>query len=163
MTWIQVLKLLFLTLSLCPLVFSPKASALRDLGVGLILVGPTGLSVNKMLSSRKSIDLAVSGAGLSGSDLYIHSTYLWNKPRLLDLDEFQLDVHYGAGGIVETGVERVGSQSDGFSLGARAPIGVSYLFKKVQIQVFGEFSASLRFIPRFQFGLDLGFGARYYF
>jgi hypothetical protein len=48
-------------------------------------------------------------------------------------------------------------------IGPRAPVGLSYNFRKVPIEVFGEIALVLDLIPATGADLDLALGGRYYF
>ncbi len=145
--------------------FSGAAQA-KQFGLGLILFGPTGLSTNYFIDRNTSIDTAWSWS-LNDDDqnLYVHSTYLIHKPRLLKLDRTAIDVHFGGGLRLISWDDRPGKRDkhdDETYIGLRGAGGLNYTFNGT-IEIFGELSLTMDVIPDTDADLDLGIGARFYF
>lgn len=153
-----------LLLLLAVLFIVPAASA-KDFGLGIILFGPTGISTNYFLDSDNSIDGALSWSLNDGDqNIYLHSTYLWHKPRLLRLDKVALDVYFGGGGRLISWDDPPGEERDPEThFGVRGVAGIGHTFKNPCIELFGEISMTMDVIPETDADLDLGLGARFYF
>lgn len=145
-------KMMFVILSILT-VFSLKASASKETGLGFIIFGPTGLSVQHYLSNANSIDGALSG---TNGSLYLHSTYLWHRPKQVKIDSVRLDLYFGGG------LRGIFNDQESI-LGLRAPIGLSYVLPDPTVQFFGELAIQVDFLNRFGAGATLGLGARYFF
>lgn len=142
-----------------------KAQA-KDFGLGIILMGPTGVSTNYFFEKNKSIDTALSW-DLNDDDqtFYLHSTYLLHKPKLIKIDRAALDLHFGGGARLISWDDRPGKHDkhdDELYLGLRAACGLSYTFERA-IEIFSELSLTMDMIPDTDADVDFGIGARYYF
>lgn len=149
------------------LLTSSSFAEAKQFGLGAILFGPTGLSTNYYFNRTTSLDTAWSWS-LNDDDqtLYIHSTYLFHKPKLLKLGTLPaIDFHYGGGARLIVWDDRPGKHDkhdDETAIGVRGAVGLNYLFKPA-IQVFGELSLTMDLIPETDADIDLGIGARFYF
>lgn len=91
-----------------------------------------------------------------GSRIHFHMDYLWHSFKVFQSTE-QIPVYYGVGGRVNTGAghERW--------LAVRGVVGVAWLPRGTPIDMFIEIAPSLQLTSPSGFGVDAGFGARYYF
>ena len=141
-------------------------STSRPLGLGLILFGPTGFSTNYYLTRNTSFDTAWSWSmNDDDQNLYVHGTYLFHRPDMLQIDRVALDVHFGGGLRIISWDDRPGrhrKHDDDTYIGVRGAAGTSYVFNPA-IQVFGELSLTMDLIPETDADLDLALGARFYF
>jgi len=136
-------------------------------GIGLILGGPTGISFElgrlshtlkagigwTLLSSVKILDVNVDytyvmpGLITKVPEL---GPYIGLGVKLLFLnDEYKKDKEWDTGSSI--------------AIGARIPVGIKYIIKKVPIDIFLEAVPTLIIIPKVELGIDGAFGARYYF
>ncbi len=159
----------FITLSIAlsvTLSFTPKAQA-KELGLGIIIFGPTGFSTNYFLDRKSSIDGAISWSlNNEYQDFYFHSTYLWHKPNSIKLDKLKLNAYFGIGGRMISWDHPRGRRGESVSkteVGARGVVGTSHTFRSPSIEVFGELSLTMNVIPETNSDFDIAFGARYYF
>jgi hypothetical protein len=137
----------------------------KNLGLGVILFSPTGISGNYKLSQNKSIDAAAAWS-LNDSDqnLYLHSTYLWHKPGAIKIEKFKANAYYGAGArLISWDNPPSKSRDSEIRLGARGVLGANYLFQEPAIETFAELSMTVELIPDTDVDLDLGLGVRIYF
>ena len=143
------LGILLLTL----LTFSLHAEA-NNLGLGIILGEPTGLSGKMYLSGNTAIDAAASWS-FRNDNFYFHADYLRHFPGLLGRDLEPLTPYAGLGGLLYVHEDPM--------LGVRFPLGLSLFIPDTQFEVFLELGPGLLLIPETDFDFTGGIGARYYF
>lgn len=135
----------------------------RNLGMGVILLGPTGLSTNYRLG-RNSIDAAFAWNMNPGTTLYVHSTYLFRYPGFFKVDNVPFLFFWGVGPRIYTEAKESGKSETGRTMIAgRAAVGLSYLAHTVPMEFFGELALALNLIPNTFTEGSLGLGFRYYF
>ncbi len=150
--------------------FAPLSSASAQdgrLGLGLIIGDPTGLTGKHHFSGRPAfIDWAVGFPLIDGEGVYAHADFLW-QPNLSTFDRATMDLYFGVGPKLAhfRGGDRDGPDGDDDSLwlGARAPLGLSFNFNRVPIEVFVELAAGLWVIRVTDFDLDAAAGFRWWF
>jgi hypothetical protein len=150
---------------------SPRAARAEGgpFGLGLILGSPTGVSMKYYLGeSGQAIDAAIGGA-FSKSGLHVHVDYLWHPFMLVQEAAFNLPLHAGVG-VRLLDHDRGKDGDDDLHAGLRLPVGLTFDFKEVPLDVFLEVALILDFhgehgIDDDQLGLDInaGVGVRYYF
>jgi hypothetical protein len=136
---------------------SAAAQNTNDFGLGLILGDPTGANCKYMLSPEMAIDGAIGFGIIGGDHLNIHADFLWQ----FDIQQWpagSLDLYLGVGPKLA-----VGRGKTDLLLGARAPIGVSFLFSKVPIDIFLEVAIGLFIVEEVDLDVDAAIGARYWF
>ena len=138
------------------------AAANRNLGVGLSLFGPTGLSLKYMLHSEAALDAA---AGWSSNDIDLHADYLLQRNHLAIERGWSLNLHYGVGGRILIG--RGGDQRDNDKkpanrLGVRLPLGLDVTMGKLNVELFGEVALIVDFVNETNASLDIAMGVRLY-
>lgn len=142
-------------------------SSFADLGVGLILGQPTGLSAIYKPSKSLGYDLALAWSFSDHHEsAYLHANRLWIQNGGLRLDSLAMDFYYGAGVRLityDTGYRGHGVDDPDYLLGVRAPIGISYQFKKPPIELFGELALILNLIDSTSVDIDGGIGIRIHF
>lgn len=142
---------------------APAAASAQDsgFGLGLIVGDPNGVSMKGFLNDRIAIDGAIGFSLLNGNHLYAHADFLWNH-HLMDFDRAWMKLHFGVG--PKLGMFFVDEPADDFiAVGARAPVGLTFGFERVPIDVFVEIGAGLWIVPNADFDLDAAAGARYFF
>lgn len=145
---------LYLALLLAFLLCGPAAARGGNLGVGIIIGEPTGLSAKLWLDKKSAFDTAASWSFREGRDLhlYIHGDYLLHQPFPR---EPQLFLCYGIGAKVRNG------HPD--TVGARMPLGLTYLFSKAPLDLFVAVVPELNLAPSTGVNLTTAAGFRYYF
>lgn len=153
------------------LLAAPRAARAEGgpFGLGLIIGSPTGLSLKYYLGeSGQAIDGAVGLAFVGASGIHVHADYLWHPFILTSDPSFTLPMHVGVGARI---LDRNGGRGhdDNLRVGLRAPVGITFDFKDVPLDVFAEVALVLDFHGDEGSGdhvsLDLngGVGVRYYF
>lgn len=128
-----------------------------DLGVGLIVGEPTGLSVKYWLSDDEAVD-AGAGWSFSGHDsFHLHADYLVHRFEIIDTDEDagRAPLYYGIGA-------RIKDKRDGTALGARVPLGISYMFADTPFDLFAEIVPILDLAPDVDLDINVAIGFRFY-
>jgi len=139
--------------------FSAQVFAAEDdnLGFGVILGEPTGITAKFLLSDESAID-AGAGWDTSGDDrIHVYADYLFHINDLFDVGKGSLPLFFGAG------LRFISIEDDDDELGIRLPVGLEYVFPKLPIRIFGELVPVLDLTPDTEFDMDGGVGIRYFF
>lgn len=129
----------------------------KDLGAGLILGDPSGLSVKYWTSESNAIDLAIGYSFIGrGAGLGIHLDYLYHVDNLIKSEE-TLIVYYGYG------LRFRFPDNNPNVFGVRGVGGVLWYPKNLPIDVFAEIAPSFRLLPDAALDFSFGIGSRYYF
>lgn len=152
-------------------------------GVGGMVGSPSAFNFQIGLSERAAIDFAVGGGFFRGSHFYTHGQFLWKFP-LKEWPKGVLALHIGGGVQLAHHFNgrhtyaRYGRRNDpywGYGrwyryggrnttwFGVRVPVGVSYKFTTVPVDVFMEFGPGVYFVRKPDFSFTYSFGARYWF
>ena len=127
---------------LVPCLFAAKpAAAVDEVGLGVRLGDPSGLSSKFWLGSNSAVDVAASWSLSGNDDFQIHSDYLMHDYGLFDVDEGMLGLYYGVGGRVlfrDVGDDHVG---------VRVPVGLSYFFERRNVELFAEVAPIVDVVP----------------
>jgi len=126
-------------------------------GAGLILGEPTGASLKYWLNDTMALDGAVGWSFHRETDLHLHSDVLWHKFDLFSVPEGRLPLYFGVGARVKF------RDHDHDQVGIRLPVGVSYIFEKIPVDIFLEVAPIIDFTPAVRGGFSAGIGARYWF
>jgi hypothetical protein len=130
-------------------------SQYQGIGLGIILGEPTGITAKHWLDRTTAIDAAVAWSFVDGGAFHIHADYLLHNFNLISVESGKLPFYYGIGGRIKT-------LSD-VNLGVRVPLGLSYIFTDVPVDIFLEIVPLLDLIPKTNFRLNAAIGSRYYF
>ncbi|MGQ0644219.1 MAG: hypothetical protein ACT4O3_01860 [Elusimicrobiota bacterium] len=123
-----------------------------DIGVGIILGSPTGLSGKYWLGTTTAID-----AALGFGDLSLHGDYLWHIADLFPQPkQGKLPAYWGVGA-------RIKDKKDDTEFGIRGVGGMAYWFPRHPVELFLELVPVFEITPDAGLGLDVGLGVRYYF
>jgi hypothetical protein len=138
-----------------------NAQSKKNFGIGIVFGAPAGISMKYWNEPSEAIDIAVGWSLKRSKYYYIHADYLYHNFKLLKpyatkqmLGEFP--VYAGIG--VRT---RFGDGDD--EIGVRIPLGVSYLFASLPLDVFGELAPALNLLPDTKMYFEVAIGTRYYF
>ncbi|HXJ58268.1 MAG TPA: hypothetical protein VNU68_16555 [Verrucomicrobiae bacterium] len=125
-------------------------------GAGLIVGEPTGASLKYFFNDKFAVDGLLGQSFQHDNDFYIHSDVLYHID-LFKLDEGRLPIFFGVGlrGRFDDGRED--------SAGVRVPVGVSYMFDRIPVDVFFEVAPIFDFTPKSRTDYSVGVGARYWF
>ncbi len=145
------------------LVLAATATVRAQMGIGVILGEPTGLSMKLSAGSASSFDAAAAwsflqqedrgGIPATGGSIYFHLDYQ-QYFDLVDVPSGRLPFFVGVGGKIYLG-------TDILALGVRIPLGVSYEFADVPLELFLEVAPGLLFFPSTTFDGGGGFGILY--
>jgi hypothetical protein len=126
-----------------------------DLGVGLILGEPTGLSAKYYLGGNNALDFGVAWSLGRHAHFHVHADYLRHNFTAIEVETGTLPFYYGIGARVLAG--------DDGAVGIRIPVGVSYYFQNDPLEIFFEVVPVLDLAPSTTFSGNGGLGVRYYF
>ena len=139
----------------------------QGFGIGLIVGEPTGLTAKKWLSDTTAIDAAAAWSFDDFNSFQFHADYLWHNFDLIKTEDLpgRIPVYYGVGARIKLkgGNDGQGKGNEDARVGVRVPVGVSYLFHDVPVDLFAEVVPVLDIVPETKFGIGIGIGARYYF
>lgn len=148
-----VLTTLFLGISLTSNV-SAQQQIDRQLGAGVIVGEPTGISLKYWNNDSNAFDAGISWS-ITNEFLHLHADYLMHKYGLFDIEKGNLPLYYGLGGRMLF--------ADDPDIGVRIPVGLNYLMENDPIGFFIEIAPTLDLIPDVEFDMGGGIGVRYYF
>jgi hypothetical protein len=141
----------------------------QGFGIGVIVGEPTGLSAKKWVTDTTAIDAAAAWSFADFNSFQIHADYLWHNFDLIKTEDLpgRLPVYFGVGGRIKfqgsNDGNGKGQNDERTRVGIRAPVGISYLFHDVPVDLFAEVVPILDIAPETKFGIGVGLGARYYF
>jgi len=135
----------------------PSGSIAQDsgLGLGIILGQPTGVSFKAWTARNQAVDVAVAWAFDREEAVHVHADYLFHDFRLFGVEKGEFVLYYGIGG-------RIKAESR-TRFGIRIPIGLSYLFEDIPLELFFELGPIMDLAPSTLFRMSTGVGIRYYF
>lgn len=149
----SIIKIVILSF-LLPTIF--LFSQEKDVGVGVILGEPFGLSAKYWTSESNAIDLGVGYSFIgAGSGFSFHVDYLYHINDLIK-SESRLPVYYGFG------IRFRFPQDDPNVFAARGVVGVLWYPENLPVDVFLEFAPSFRLLPNTAIDFGFGVGGRYY-
>jgi hypothetical protein len=138
----------------------------KQLGIGLILGEPTGLSVKYWLDEEHAVDGGVAWSFWDGDGFQLHSDFLWHNFDLLDDPggvDGKLPVYLGVGARLKFRDDEGRHHDDNDTVfGIRVPLGVSYLFDGKPIDLFAEIAPILDLTPDIELNFSLALGVRFY-
>ena len=130
----------------------------ENLGLGVIIGDPTGVSLKYKLASDNAIDGALAWSSLG---VHLHSNYLWQRDNYFNIDSQTFDLYYGIG--LRLISINSGSNKNKTSIGPRAPLGANYKLRGTQLQFFAELALNLNLTPSSDVDFDGGIGMRFHF
>lgn len=151
------------TLSLLAIQSPARAADHGPVGLGLMLGDPNGLNVKFQFTDLISLDLGVGYAFMSGGHLHTHLDLLFE----FDLKKWQpgeLSLYFGVGPKLGWFAHLKKNHPDGhIRFGIRFPIGLTFFFSEVPIDIFLEGGPGLWAFPKPGFSINAAIGARYWF
>jgi len=133
----------------------------RNLGIGLIIGEPTGLSLKLWRSPTKAIAMGLGWSVFDNQNdpqttrIHLHMDFLRHSYNRISSQE-RLPVYYGIGGRFIGGSE---TQS---SLALRGVLGIAWEPASTPLDLFLEIAPSLQVVPSSHFNLDAALGIRYF-
>lgn len=124
------------------------------LGAGIILGEPTGICVKLWLGKVMALDAAFAWS-FKKDYFLIHADYLFHFLDPFKIPKGHIAFYAGIGGKVIL--------ADQLKAGVRVPLGITYIFEKIPLDIFLEIAPTLELIPETDFSFDGAIGVRYYF
>lgn len=136
-----------------------------NLGVGLGVGAPTGLSLELQTHRGNALELALGLDAFDNGGGYFHVVDKLSIAHLAYGPTVVVPLYIGIGGYVFD--HDRGFDQDGASLGVRAPLGVNFDFQRAPMQVFAELALGLEVVDSGPDDRDLWLGGyagfRYWF
>lgn len=142
-----------------------------ELGAGLTLGDPTGITAKYWLDEQAAVDAAVAWS-LDDQRFNLHADYLLHSFEQMKGEPLQWAYHYGIGARVKFADNNSGNDNgksednnkEDASLGVRFPLGLDFYPTQLpRLEFFVEIAPVLDVIPDTDFDLEFGIGARFYF
>ncbi len=143
---------IFLMLGLQMNVFGQQMGG-RNFGLGLEFGDYPGITGKLWLSDVNALGMGVGFGPYTRMQL----DYLWHDFSIFKVNEGRLPLYYGFGGILNTGTANYQD------FGVRGTIGLCYIFKDNNFDIFFEMSPTFRFNPVNGMYISGSLGARYFF
>lgn len=151
------MKKAVIVLILFVLISSVLFSQSKKFGLGIIIGEPTGFTGKLWLSKFNSLNAAIAWSILHEENFYIHLDHVFHYYKFFNFEEGELPVHIGLGGRL---LLRKGQEGN---IGMRIPLGITYIFRDIPIEIFGEIVPVVNLIPETDMDVDGGIGFRYFF
>lgn len=160
---IFIAAILFLSWTILPhSIFADQG----DIGVGLIVGEPTGLSMKIWTSNEHAVDLAAAWSFSDNDSFQFHGDYLVHRFNIFENQNMKgkLPIYYGIGARLKLEDEDDnGRNNDDNLFGIRVPIGISYIFAQEPIDLFAEIVPVMDIAPDTDFDINVAIGGRFYF
>jgi hypothetical protein len=127
----------------------------KNIGLGIIVGEPTGVSFKYWTSSTTAFDAALAWSFIDGGAFHIHADYIFHNFTLFRISGAKLPFYYGIGGRIKT--------ANKSQLGVRVPLGIAYMFNTAPVDIFLEVVPILDLAPQTDFRINAAIGARYFF
>ncbi|MBN2380164.1 hypothetical protein JXM67_10240 [candidate division WOR-3 bacterium] len=151
-------RTLIVALLVAGLAGTALAASRGDVGIGIEIGLPTGLSGKFWVGSNSAVDVLV-GWDFDQKWLYAHAGYLFHFP--VSVSSGYLAPYLGVGGYFALDPAREGPTAGDIALGGRIPLGLEYIYKPVGF--FAEISPLIVIVPNTNFDFGGGVGFRFYF
>lgn len=109
------------------------------------------------LQDATAVDVAVAWSFEGNDSFTIHADYLNHNFRLIKVDKGRLPFYYGIGGRIKF------NDNEDTRLGVRVPLGLTYLFENITLDLFVEIVPILDLSPATDFKVNAAIGVRYFF
>jgi hypothetical protein len=138
--------------------------AQHQIGLGIIIGSPTGLTAKFLLAHKSAISLNAGWNFMGDVGVHITGDYQFLFPNVIKSEEGvaikDLTPYLGIGGRFRVKHKKDGDTND-FHLGVRIGGGLEYFLRPIGI--FLELYPVVDLIPATDFDLEGGIGARFYF
>jgi hypothetical protein len=132
-----------------------QASTNRNIGLGVILGEPTGVSFKIWNRQTVAFDAGAAWSIVDEKNFQIHGDLLLHNFNLFKVETGRMALYYGVGARVWFSSDTVVS--------LRVPVGLSYEFEKTPVELFLEVVPMLDLIPATDVSMGGAVGFRYYF
>ena len=134
------------------LAVTSRVGSAQDLGLGIQLGQPMGVTGKYWLNSTTAVD------GFMGyhfnHNFDMHADYLWHSFSSFDVQSGRMPFYLGAGGRVNLGNDS--------NFGLRLPLGVTYLLPNDPVEVYAEVAPVVRLLKNIGIDIDGAVGVRVY-
>ena len=137
---------------LCGLSF---AQSNHNVGLGLMLGEPTGLSFKLWSKPTMAWDAGAAWSFINGGYFQIHGDFLLHNFNLFRVETGRMSLFYGLGARMKF--------AEDFTVSLRIPVGIAYEFDKTPIEVFLEVVPMIDLVPATEVQMAGAIGFRYYF
>jgi hypothetical protein len=155
---------LVIAVSLGAVAVARPSAARADVGLGLFLGEPTGVSLKVDVQRRAALDFVFGATSFRDSRAnYAHLTYLVT-PVLGHGRAVSIHLRVGVGAALFDGR---GDFGDELNVAVRAPAQLAFVFRRTPLELYAELSAKVTFLDANDdqdlFDVDSGVGARLMF
>jgi hypothetical protein len=150
-----------------------RFDANKQFGLGLELGEPTGITGKLFLGPDTALDFGLGDIYhhyYGGDGLHLYADYLWHPVVLTSAEAFELPFYVGVGGRVWFfDYACPGGRCNGAeAFGVRVPLGISFDFNNVPLDIFIEAVPTLDFFRDYTnhsvyLDIDFSVGIRYWF
>jgi hypothetical protein len=133
----------------------PLHSQNHNFGLGMQLGEPTGLNAKLWTGQTNAVDFGLAWSFEGRDEMVMQVDYVWHSFDVFPVSSGELPLYFGIGGRAILRDEPI--------LGARIPVGITYMFETFPLDVFVEIAPILNLMPSTEFDLGGGFGARFRF
>lgn len=125
-------------------------------GIGVVVGNPTGIALKYWVNEKVAYAGCISIG--DSSSLYLHLDYLMHRYDKIETKDLtgRAPFYYGMGA-------RLNLKGADTEFGIRFPLGITYLFKEIPIDIFAELTPILKLSPYIGLGASVGIGTRFYF
>ncbi len=145
---------------ICILAIFPQFTQAKSFGLGAVIGDPTGVSMKMWIDRNHAFDGAFAWSLNGPNALHIQGDYLIHELSFFHINRFPINLYYGAGARLSS---YSGNKKSGLGIGARAPLGVTYMFPSPDVELFTEIAAVLELVPSTDVFINIGIGGRFYF
>ena len=148
-------KSIFIIIGFLVLFSSLNYSQDKEIGAGIIVGEPTGLSFKYWLTEKTALDAGLAWSFVDENAFQIQADYLIHNFNLIKVSKGKLPFYFGIGGRLKFSTDVI--------LGVRVPLGLAYLFSDEPIDIFLEIVPILDLLPKTDFTISAAIGGRYFF
>ena len=144
---------------------SPYAQrGMEGFGIGVIVGEPTGITIKIWTGNTTAFQAAAAWSFSGYESFQFHADYLFHNFGILNSDEMRgaLPLYVGIGGRIKLKEDNDLDDNDEASIGARVPLGMSYIFEDTPLDIFIEVVPILDVLPDTDFDLNGAAGIRFY-
>lgn len=131
------------------------ADSNHNVGLGLMLGEPTGLSFKLWTRPTVAWDAGAAWSFVDGKYLQIHGDFLLHNFNLFRVETGRMSLFYGLGARMKF--------ADDLTFSLRIPVGIAYEFERTPVEIFLEMVPMIDLIPSTGFQMAGAIGFRYYF
>ncbi len=138
------------------------AQSNHNVGLGIILGEPTGISFKMWSRQTVGWDAGAAWSFVGGGFFQIHGDFLLHNFNLFKVETGRMAFFYGAGARLKFGSDDTTGDTH-TTLSLRVPIGISYEFERTPVELFLEVVPMLDLVPSTEVQMAGAVGFRYYF